>query len=55
LAAICQEPCLAYSKVLLHHYIGGEIDEEGLYIRTEKFYRDVGITPLLGVQVKMPD
>ncbi len=52
ITVISEEPCLAYSKVLLHHYIGGEIGEEGLYIRSEKFYRDLGITPLLGVKVK---
>ena len=52
ITVISEEPCLAYSKVLLHHYIGGEIEEEGLYIRTEKFYTDLGIHPLLGVKVK---
>lgn len=52
ITVISEESCLAYSKVLLHYYVGGEIGEEGLYIRSEKFYRDLGITPLLGVKVK---
>ena len=52
ITVISEEPCLAYSKVLLHHYIGRKIDEKGLYIRSKKFYKNLRIVPLLGVKVK---
>ena len=55
ITVISEEPCLAYSRVLLHHYIGGEIDERGLYIRPEKFYKDLRILPLIGAKVKEID
>lgn len=52
---ISEEPCPAYSKVLLHHYIGGDIDEGGLYIRSDKFYKSHGMLSLKGVKVKEID
>lgn len=52
---VSHESCLSYSKVLLHHYVDGEIDENGLFIRSEEFYRDLGIKLMLGVKADTID
>lgn len=52
---VSHEPCLSYSKVLLHHYIDGGIDENGLFIRSEEFYRDLGIKLVLGLKADTID
>ena len=51
ITVISEEPCPAYSKVLLHNYIGGEVDEGVLFSRPERFYTDFQIEPLFGVKV----
>lgn len=40
---LSSEPGLAYSKVLLHYLVSGEIDESGIVIRGPSFYRELGI------------
>jgi len=57
MTVISEELCPAYSKVLLHNYIGGEVEERGLFIRSESFYTDFQIEPLFGIKVEeiLPD
>lgn len=49
---IADEPYMAYSKVLLHYYIGSQIDEKGLFIRSEKFYKTLGVNTVFGSRVE---
>jgi len=49
---IAEEPHAVYSKVLLHHYVGGEIEESGLFIRPASHYGKIQIEPLFGSKVE---
>ena len=52
---VSDEAVNAYSKVLLHYYIDSQIDKEGLFIRSDKFYRDQNIQTILGAKVETID
>lgn len=49
---VSDEPVNAYSKVLLHYYIDSQIDKEGLFIRSDKFYHDQNIQTIFGAKVE---
>ena len=53
---IDKEPCPAYSRVITPYYIlGGIKKEEDLFLRTEDFYRAMGVTAYLGREVRSID
>jgi NAD(P)H-nitrite reductase large subunit len=45
---VAAEPGPAYSRVLLHHMVAGEIPEGNLAIRTERFYREMDVDLIAG-------
>jgi NAD(P)H-nitrite reductase large subunit len=51
-----QEPLLAYSRVITPYFIMGEIKkEDGLFLRTKEFYRDLNVNTLFGETVLSVD
>ncbi|MDX9821380.1 MAG: FAD-dependent oxidoreductase [Syntrophales bacterium] len=55
-AMIDREPVRAYSRVITPYYIKGLIQkEEGLFIRTEQFYRDHAARTIFGASVEAID
>lgn len=49
---IDREPFLAYSRVITPYFImGGIKKEDGLFLRTEKFYKDLNVKTLFGKTV----
>jgi NAD(P)H-nitrite reductase large subunit len=53
---IDKEPVLAYSRVITPYYImGGVKKEEGLFLRTKEFYKEMGVKTLFGKEVLSVD
>jgi NAD(P)H-nitrite reductase large subunit len=49
---IDKEPVLAYSRVITPYFImGGVKKEEGLFLRTKDFYKEMGVKTLFGEEV----
>ena len=49
---IDKEPVLAYSRVITPYFImGGVKREEGLFLRTKDFYKEMGVKPLFGREI----
>jgi len=48
IALIDLEDCPAYSRVLTPYYVGGKTEKSNLFIVDRAFYKEMGVTPLLG-------
>ncbi len=48
---ISKEPDIAYSRCLISWYVDGSLKKENLFFRTDHFYDDYRISPILGQEV----
>ncbi len=56
ISMIDKEPVLAYSRVITPYYIMGRVKrEEGLFLRTKEFYKEIDVKTLFGKEVSSVD
>ncbi len=55
IAVVGAEPCLAYNRVLLSSVLAGEIEHQAIELRSQRWWRDQGVTLLYGHRVTAID
>ncbi len=54
-SVISDEPYLTYSRPLISYYLGGMVDEDGIYYRKSDFYEKNNVKPILGIKAASID
>lgn len=55
IAVISDEPYHTYSRPLISYYLGGKVEQHGMYYRPKTFYKDYSVEPMFGVPVTKID
>lgn len=55
IAIISDEPYHTYSRPLISYYLGGKVEQHGMYYRPKTFYKDYSVEPMFGAAVTKID